>query len=407
MSAFTALKNILLVLLKSILFVLLSLMLIFAYFYLTAPVYRFNEPKPFSGNYLINPYEQADSGYWRKYNFQVQSKAWYGLTDGRRNSNMLIDSMYHLLSYDYVATSDYQKINQHRSDESIFIPTYEHGYNFRKTHQVCIGANSVLWRDYFFSQNLGHKQHVIDELRDDCSIIALAHPLLLGGYTVNDMKYLSNYDLIEVLNNLRVSTAHWDTALSNGHRVYILANDDAHDVSNSNEVGRRFTMINSASLDKEEIITALKSGNAYGFDFYRVDDEEWSAKIKRSASVPHLIKASLDGNSYTVELSKPFHKLFFIGQHGNVLDEAEHWHTASYEVRETDPYVRVEVLFYDSSVMFLNPITRSTTGHPEQQSLAWIDTQKTLIFRVVSLSIVVFLLGLAWRFVAFKRKTTG
>jgi hypothetical protein len=407
MPARTVFNNILKVILQSFVFVVLSLMLVFAYYYLTAPVYRFNEPSPFSGSYLINPYQQSDSGNWRKYNFQVQSKAWFGLTDGRLNSNKLIDSMYHALGYDYVATSDYQKINQHRSDEPIFIPTYEHGYGFRKTHQVCIGASDVLWRDYFFFQNLNHKQHVIDELRDDCSIVALAHPLLLGGYTVNDMKYLSNYDLIEVLNNMRISTAHWDTALSNGHRVYILANDDAHDVSNSNEVGRRFTMINAATLEKDEIIGALKSGNAYGFDFYRVDDEEWPDKIRRSAKVPHLVKASLDGNKFTVELSMPFHKLFFIGQHGKVLKEAEHWHTTSYEIRETDPYVRVKVLFYDASMMYLNPITRSTSGQSEQQSLARIDTQKTLIFRIVSLSIVVFLLLVAWRLVTRKRKTTG
>ena len=86
-------------------------------FYLMAPIYHFDDPKPFYGDKLYNPYTGMDSAQWKQYNFQVQSKAWGGITDGRKNSNELIDSMYRELNFDHVATSDYQKINywiQHR-----------------------------------------------------------------------------------------------------------------------------------------------------------------------------------------------------------------------------------------------------------------------------------------------------
>lgn len=366
--------------------------------YALAPVYQFAEPTPFSGPYLINPYQLMDSTAWRKYNFQVQSKAWLGLTNGRKNSNMLIDSMYRLLQFDYVATSDYQRINLHRSNEPKYIPTYEHGYGFRKTHQVCIGASKVLWTDYPFFQRLSHKQHILNLLHDECALVALAHPHLLGGYSLEDVKYLSNYQLMEVLNNLRISIDFWDTALSNGHKVYLLSNDDAHDVTNSNQVGRRFTMINAPNTDREEIVASLKNGLAYGFDFYRVDDEPWQDKIERSKKIPWLKKASLNGNRYTVMLSKPAHKIRFIGQHGRLLHEVEHWFEASYQISETDTYVRVEVLFYDSSVMYLNPVIRSETPEYKDKSLASVDGLSTFVLRVSSLLIFITLLLAGFRY---------
>ncbi len=378
--------------------------LFFLWFYVSAPVYRFSEPEPFSGPNLINPYQDMHPDHWRKYNFQVQSKAWWGITDGRLNSNVLIDSMYSLLDYDYVATSDYQKINRHRENEALFIPTYEHGYSIRKTHQVCIGAEKVLWRDYIYIQTLSHKQHILDLLRPDNRIVALAHPLLLDGYLPEDLRYLSGYDLIEVLNNMRISTAHWDTALSNGHPAFILANDDAHDVSNSNEVGRRFTMINAANTERELILSSLEKGNAYGFDFFRVDDEPWPDKIDRSRSIPHLTSATLDSNRFTVSFSKPFSRLSFIGQHGRVLATANDYHTASYSIAPTDTYVRTEVMFYDSSAIYLNPVTRSQDGEPASGRLAEIDQRATLLFRAAIAGIGFLLIITVLFFIRLRKK---
>ena len=232
-------------------------------YYLLAPVYKFSGPVPFAGDKLYNPYQSIDSTDWRKYNFQVQSKAWLGITDGRKNTNELIDSVYNLLGYDHVATSDYQKINTYGKNDPAYIPTYEHGYNIFKTHQVCIDVDEVLWVDLMFGQTLSMKQWILDKLSEHTEIVVIAHPLLRDGYSINDMKYLTNYDAIEVLNNLRVSDEHWDAALSSGQIAYIIGNDDAHDVMNSNEVGRRFTMINSTSLDRNTIMLNLKKGRRH------------------------------------------------------------------------------------------------------------------------------------------------
>ena len=274
-------------------------------YYLLAPVYKFSGPVPFSGNKLYNPYQSIDSSEWRKYNFQVQSKAWLGITDGRKNSNELIDSVYKRLGYDHVSTSDYQKINTFGINNPAYIPTYEHGYNIFKTHQVCIDTDKVLWIDLMFGQTLSMKQWILDKLSEHAKIVALAHPVLRDGYSLNDMKYLTNYDAIEVLNNMRVSVEHWDAALSSGQIAYIISNDDAHDVMNTNHVGRRFTMINSPTLNREIIVSNLKKGTAYGMDFFRIGDEPFEDKIERSLHIPKLTSAEKEpAQEPSIEITK-------------------------------------------------------------------------------------------------------
>lgn len=352
------------------------------YFYLSAPIYRFDEPKPFSGPNIYNPYQDMNPDNWKRYNFQVQSLAWGGLTDGRKNSNELIDSVYSLLGYDYVATSDYQKINYHNSEKESFIPTYEHGYGLFKTHQVCIGAKNVLWRDYPFFQSLSMKQHIIGELSDDCDLLVLAHPLLRNGYKVSDFKYLSGYQQIEVLNNLRVSLEHWDTALSNGHRVYIIGDDDAHDVLNIRDVGRRFTMINAPDLKKENIISALDKGNSYGMEIYRWENETLNKKAERLKKIPHLLRADLVQDTFFVESSARADSIMFIGQNGKILKKQKRVSKLYYIIKPNDTYVRTEFHFPQKTFIYLNPITRYDKNNDRQQ-LAKIDNQQTWLYRVI------------------------
>lgn len=373
--------------------------LIIVYFYVSCPVYKFDEAVPFHGDYLHNPYQEIDSAQWRKYNFQVQSYAWGGITDGRLNTNEMIDSIYRFLSYDYVATSDYQRINTHNSDTEIFIPTYEHGYNIPKTHQVCIGAKEVVWRDYPLFQTIHNKQHIIQLLKERSEIVALAHPRLLDSYSLEDMKYLYGYDLIEVLNNLRVSIEHWDEALTYGHRTYILANDDAHNVMNPNEVGRRFTLIHSSTLNHDSVVNALISGKAYGVDFHRIDDEVFADKVIRIPQIPYLKSARLMGDSLIVKVSKPVYHIQFYGRRGELLKESDHVSEAGYRIRPTDPYVRVQVHCYDASMLYLNPVTRHETSVIVDQKTAEIDEVKTIMVRVFSLLLVgaIFVLWLKFR----------
>ena len=352
-------------------------------YYLLAPVYKFSGPVPFSGDKLYNPYQSIDSGDWRKYNFQVQSRAWLGITDGRKNSNELIDSIYTILGYDHVATSDYQKINTFGKNDPAYIPTYEHGYNIFKTHQVCIGSDEVLWVDLMFGQTLSMKQWILDKLSKHSELVILAHPLLRGGYSLNDMKYLTNYDGIEVLNNLRISDEHWDAALSSGQIAYIVANDDAHDVMNSNEVGRRFTMINSKISDKDTIISNLKKGAAYGMDFYRIGDEPMNDKVERSKYIPKLSSTELNSDTLSVTVDTTALQISFIGYKGKVMKTVNDTNSATYVIAQSDPYIRTEIMFTDLSVMYLNPVIRYDEEFPKTLKTAEIDSSATMRLRII------------------------
>lgn len=353
-------------------------------FYLLAPVYKFSEPVHFSGKNLYNPYKDIDSADWKIYNFQVQSKAWGGITDGRKNSNELIDSIYTNLGFDHVATSDYQKINYYGSNEQSFIPTYEHGYNIFKTHQVCIGAEKVIWTDLFLWQSKSMKQWIIDELNKSVEFIVLAHPLLRNGYTVNDFKYLTNYDGIEVLNNIRVSVEHWDTALSSGQPAWIIGNDDAHDVSNWREVGRRFTMINSPNTDSSNIINSLKTGASYGMDILGVvSDTSFEQTAERIKNLPLLTEASLIQDTFNVRTSTQFKEVRFISDGGKIVSFVTNSETGTYKIKPENSYLRTEIEFFDGSVMYLNPVVRTNGDEPVSMKTAEVDTSATLKLRMV------------------------
>ncbi len=363
-------------------------------FYLLAPIYKFSGPQPFHGENLYNPYQGMDSTSWKRYNFQVQSKSWGGITDGRKNTNALIDSVYNELGFDYVATSDYQKINYHGSDKPDYIPTYEHGYNIFKTHQVCIGAERVLWTDLLVFQTTSMKQWIIDQLDMDCEIVVLAHPLLLHGYTVEEMKYLTNYEMMEVLNNLRISTDHWDAALSSGQLVWLMGNDDAHDVLHPNDVGRKFTMINSPSTNKEDIIKNLKSGNCYGVDFYPKMDVPIAERIERIKHTPVVQYVDLDVDTLKVKVNKEAFEIHFIGQDGIIRHTALDTNLASYIIRSEDTYIRTVFRFSDGSSIYLNPIIRHDGERPVSLLSATINQSATITLRaiyfVITLTLVYF-----------------
>ncbi len=388
-------------------FVLIMLVMLFgmlAMFYLLAPVYEFSGPVPFAGSQLYNPYAHMHADQWKKYNFQVQSKAWMGLTSGRENTNELIDSIYSELNFDHVATSDYQKINTHAGSEEAYIPTYEHGYNIFKTHQVCIDSKKVLWTDLILWQTLSMKQWILDLLQEDTRFVVLAHPRLRNGYTLDEMKYLTNYQGMEVLNNLRISAEHWDEALSSGQVVWIIGNDDAHDVQNSNEVGRRFTMINSPTTNREDIMSALEQGDAIGVDFFRIDDEPMTDKFLRSKVIPVLQEASLSGDTLTVSTDSVAVEIRFIGQHGKILHTKTFSSTGRFVIPQNEPYVRTEIEFRDHSVFYLNPIIRYDGSSLITKKTATVDASATLKLRILYFVVALVLAYLAQRYYSRKRK---
>ena len=394
---------------KLILKYLLYLVLAFAGFLLAmnifVPVYVFDEPVPFHGEYLHNPYQDIDSTYWKCCNFHGHTRQYGGVTNGRNNGNAVYDSMYRLFGYDHVGISDYNKVNGFEDGRDPgFIPGYEHGYNVWKTHQVCLGATKVRRIDYFFYQTLSHKQHMLNKLGEQNRVVAVAHPSFVdGSYNVRDMKYLSNYKILEVLNGFVNSPEHWDMALSNGHLVYLIADDDTHDVLKVNDIALRMTYLNAKDNDANQLYDALLSGKAVGIDFDLNRQEKMDDKVARfKRDIPYLNSAKLNGTDFAVSVTKPIKKAEFIGQNGMILKEENYEKTdsifrSSYSISPNDQYVRTVLTFFDGTTMWLNPITRHESEVIVKQRLDHISYALTAALWGVYIGIITLVIILIKR----------
>jgi len=358
--------------------------------YATCPIYQFPEPKPFSGNTWFNPYQDMNSN-WFKANFQVQSLSWLGATDGRNRTEEVVER-YKNLNYDIITISDYQYINHMKGLDISFIPVYEHGYNMKKRHQVVIGANRVLWHEYMFWQNRHHKQNILNLLHEDNSFVAIAHPRFMNGYESGDMKKLTNYDAIEVLNHYRKSVALWDEALSAGRAVWLIGDDDSHNVHDPNQTGVCWTMINSKTAAEKDVIAALKNGQMYG------------VQGRNAVNDNDLISATVSENTYRLQLKNPAKQIRFIGQDGKLLSIAENQNDAEFNLAQNHTYIRVEIE-NPSSTMYLNPIFRNH-GEIIPRPMAIIDASGTTLLRTAIFLFVVSL-WFGGRYFYFKFNPVG
>lgn len=363
--------------------------------YLITPRYQFKMGQPFHGEYLYNPYQNMDADQWKQYNFHCHSRKYMGLTNGRMSKEKDIDSIYQTLGYDHYGISDYMRINPHGNDRYDYIPAYEHGYGFfNKTHQLCIGAENVVMMDYPFFQSLDMKQHMLSVLQQHTRFAVPAHASFTQGYKVNEMRYLSGYRLLEVGNPYGTAFEHWDAALSTGHRVYGIGDDDTHNVLNANEVAKYFTMINTCDTKADSVFDALDRGCAYTVEFHPHYNEPFESKVeKMHRELFHLTRCELVGDTLFIETNAPSIQMIdFIGQDGKVLKHMEYCQQAWYVIQPEDSYVRAMLRVHNMTYFYLNPITRHTTSTPTDQSTAEINWPQTLLFYLVYIVIIVILI---------------
>ncbi len=369
-------------LIKSILFLILFIITLLVFPYIGTTFYKFPEPVKFSGEKIYNPYAEMDSESWYKANFQIQSYAWKGLTDGRKNTNEVIDSLYTYLEYDVIATSDYMKINQFANDRDSYLSVYEHGYGIFKNHQICIGASKVNWKDFFFYQTLHHKQNILNHLSNYSNLVFVAHPKFRGGYSPEDFRYLSNYTGIEVLNGYRISLEYWDAALSSGHYATILSDDDAHDVSNPDELGHYCTFINTAVFNRENLIESLKMGNSFGAEIYRELGDSYEIKKEKLKQIATLNKVEVNGDTLLVEVDQLATEIRFVGQEGKLLATTLNDSIAKYVILAEDTYVRTEIFFPNGNNFYLNPVVRDNGSSLNMPKITQINFVNTWLFRM-------------------------
>jgi hypothetical protein len=321
--------------------------------YLTCPVYKKPEVGIFKGSNIYNPYSDIDSTKWLKANFHAHSRVWWGLTHGFNSEPQELVKKYKELNYNVIGLSDYMHINELSS-----IPVYEHGVGIFKNHQLSVGAGKILWKEYLFWQSFHNKQNIISELREENNLISINHPILRSAYDGEDLKLLQGYDLLEVVNHNYSHTLNlWDTVLSAGKMVFLIVNDDTHDITNPKDFGYAFTMINSNN-NNSDIIEALRTGKSYGVEMEPQGDFSPAKKLEQARTAPTILNCSVQNDTITFNFDKNCDTIKLFGQNGVILQKANNIKSIKYRLRHEDTYVRAEVNQANSVNVFLNPLFR-------------------------------------------------
>lgn len=354
--------------------------------YFFCPRYNFVKTPPFSGSLIYNPYEEMDSTQWRKCNFHTHVKHWMGITNGKGTAEDAWN-IYTSLGYDVHCISNYQSITDYKKDDPAYIPAYEHGYGMKKNHQTVLGTAHVMWFDYLLPQTLNNKQYILSKLCTNDSItVNINHPELRHGFTPNDMQYLSGYNCIEVFPHN--SFAQWDAALSAGKPVFIVSDDDAHDVTDPNQVGENCTWVNSPGLDQKSILDALKKGKSYAMVMDGEAGDSFDTKRKKiKEGLPIVERVEVINDSLKITISKEATQFRFIGQGGKILEQIEHSHSASRRIAPNDTYLRTRIFFSDATEIDLNPVFRYNGTLPVFK-LPEVNESSTLIFRSIGIAII-------------------
>lgn len=320
--------------------------------------YSFPEPHPFKGEYLYNPYRDIDTAKWQISNFHAHTHKFPGGRKLIAGNTQYLDSLYTYLGYNVIGISDYQKINSFESKHAWYVPVYEHGYQYYKNHHLVLNAKKVSWLDYFFKQTLNNKQYVINQLKKDTSVVVtLVHPILRAALSLNDVKYLTNYNCMEVIDNKYLFLSFYDTILSNGHPVFLMADDDTHNLKNLIETASCFNIINAVPV-RDSILLALKRGHSFSVKFnlnkYRTNE----AKKTALANLPKLTDFKINNDTISLRMNHIVKTIKFIGQEGIEKKSIKNTPNGSYCVTTEDTYIRTEIECLDGTLYFLNPVFR-------------------------------------------------
>jgi hypothetical protein len=317
--------------------------------YARSPLYDFPAPRAFAGSHFVNPYAGL-TGKWQRANLHAHGRAWSGLTNGQQPDAEVVRS-YRDLGYAVAGVSDYHRIAAQNGVPTIAI--YEHGYNVAKRHQLAIGARRVEWFDFPLWQSPAQEQLILDLVGREADLVAIAHPTGRNAYSDDSLEKLTGYQLIEVVNGPFAQEAPWDVALSSGHMVWGLANDDSHDIHDPRRMAAAWNMIDAPSASTGDIVGALRAGRAYSV--LRLDD-------RPAAAATTLASVEFDDGHLSVSIEGAPATFVFAGQNGAIRKTVPTATTADYTFADGDTYIRT-IIKAPRSLLYLNPIVRYDGTH--------------------------------------------
>ena len=345
--------------------------------YLKVRIYTPPDDRPFAGDTWYNPYSNL-SGDLLRANFHAHTRSWFGLTFGN-NTEEELTSAYRERGYDIIGISNYQSISTYLESSDLYIPMYEHGVNLFKVHNIPIGARHVVLPGFPLHISLDQTQQMLERTAAAASLTALAHPSM-SRLSADDMPRLTGYHLMEVGNTQGMSTDHWDAALSAGRLIWILSDDDSHDLV-AEPTFVKWNVIYSPDRTSDAAIEALRMGRHYGVESYAGKCEDYELRSVR-----------IGDGSVRIEMGEMVNRIDLIGQGG--VQKATQARTSSleYQIQPSDTYLRAEI-HMDECVYYLNPLVRTSNGNvplaaDEIPQVNWFMTWLVRVLIMVALGFV-------------------
>ena len=289
----------------------------------------------------MNPF--GTEGKWYKGNLHTHTTNSDGDLSPEETANW-----YKKRGYDFLAITDHWKISQieESSSKFLFIKGVEIGVQKAELgqsyHLVCLDISDVSGLEEEVPV-----QEAIDIVKRKGGDVILGHPYW-SFLTINDLILLKGILGMEVFNSCcdlgigkGLSSVHWDDILIRGKRPLGFAVDDAHHfTAEPFDAGKGWIMVKAETLNKENILQAIKEGNFY------------------SSCGPVIKDITLEGNNIKVS-SSPAKRINFVcnDAKGKVFraEEGKFLNEVQFSFQNGVDYVRVECIDEKGKVAWSNP----------------------------------------------------
>lgn len=356
-----------------------------------SPIYEFDEPHPFSGPDIYNPYRNLDTMHcWKRANLHTHTRV-EGFTNECNHTPDEVLNIYEGLGYDIVTFSNHNKLTDHPRGKEYQANAYEHGYNLFKFHKLAFGVNEVRYFDHFLPFLASQKQFQIELLARDADIIQLNHPLRTPTLSKSQLEQLSGYKLIELDSGKSTENEYWDWALSAGHYSFGTANDDLHYPDQSSKIAIRCNFLCTPSARYEDILKTMNDGCFYSMRIPDYGNGDWEIKRKKNRELPYIKDITLNDSTIFIRFSEPATRIKIVGQDHVTLAECNDCDSIAYTMTESDTYARATAYFDEGEVIYTNPFARydaSTQLSPFCYKMPRIDNVLTILFNLLLLAIL-------------------
>ena len=372
-----------------------------------SPIYRFRDPRPFSGPDIFNPYSALDTVQgWKRANFHTHTRVKGPFPPNECEADALETyGVYEGLGYGIVTFSNHNELTVHPFDQALQVNVYEQGYSPFKFHKLVFGSQKVVHWDPLLPLLTSQMQFELDYLGKGSDFIQINHPYRTTGLTKTDMEKLSGYEIMELDTHVSTQNEYWDQALSAGHYSFGLANDDLHHARNPHLIAIRCNFLCTPSARYEDIKHTLLTGCYYAMRVPDYGNGDWDVKRKENHDLPAISWIGVEGDTIRMTLTERADSIRINGQDHATLKLEKDTDSIRYVLGADEPYARLTAYFPDGEVIYTNPFARydsSVSDSPINNEHQPLDRVLTVLWNLLLLALMA---GTVYLFVRlYKRK---